>query len=65
MANRNRKEIFGIVNREGTDKAFWTRIGTAFQNRDESWQLLFDYIPTGPDTGIQLRDPKPAASKED
>ena len=28
------------------EKGFWTRIGTAFQNQDGSWNLRFDYLPT-------------------
>jgi hypothetical protein len=57
--NRNKKEIFGVVNRN--DRNFWTRIGTAFENqRDGSWNLLFDYVPVNAATTIQLRDPKPS-----
>ena len=69
MANGNgnsraHKEIFGIVRREGQEKAHWARIGTAFENRDESWTLKFDFIPTDPETGIQLRDPKPREEED-
>ena len=54
-----RKELLGIVKRPGIDKGFWTRIGTAFENKDGSWTLLFDYLPTNPETGIQMREPRP------
>jgi site-specific recombinase XerD len=30
----NTQAIFGVVKREGMEKGFWTRIGTAFQNQD-------------------------------
>ena len=30
----NTQAIFGVVQREGMEKGFWTRIGTAFQNHD-------------------------------
>lgn len=30
------RAIFGVVQREGMEKGFWTRIGTAFQNQDGS-----------------------------
>ena len=34
----------------------WTTIGVAFENRDSSWNLRFDYLPTNMvDTTIQLR----------
>ena len=29
----NTQALFGVVQREGMEKGFWTRIGTAFQNR--------------------------------
>ena len=53
------KQLVAAVERgEGDDKkSFWTRIGTAFENRDGSWNLLFDFIPTHAGrTTIQLRD---------
>ena len=52
------KQIVAAVERgEGTDtKKFWTRIGVAFENRDGSWNLRFDYFPTNPATTVQLRN---------
>ncbi len=42
---------------DGPDaKKLWTRIGAAFENRDGSWNLRFDYFPTSPATTVQLRD---------
>ncbi|MCA9595405.1 MAG: hypothetical protein KC776_18955 [Myxococcales bacterium] len=54
----NMKQIVAVVERgEGTDtKKFWTRIGVAFENRDGSWNLRFDYFPTNPATTVQLRN---------
>ena len=37
------------------ENGFWTRIGTAFQNQDGSWNLRFDYLPTNPSVTIQMR----------
>ena len=51
-----RKEIFGIVERN--ESSFWTRIGVAFENRDGSWNLKFDYVPARPDVKLQLREPR-------
>jgi hypothetical protein len=59
MANKAKRELLGAVRRERSDQNFWTRIGTAFENKDGSWNLLFDYLPTNPDTTIQMREPKP------
>lgn len=54
----NMKQIVAVVERgEGADaKKFWTRIGVAFENRDGSWNLRFDYFPTNAGTTVQLRD---------
>jgi len=54
--------IFGVVQREGMEKGFWTRIGTAFQNQDSSWNLRFDYLPTDPAATVQMR---PVASAQE
>lgn len=59
--SRRVKQIVAAVSRgEGEERqTYWTRIGTAFQNRDESWNQLFDFFPTDPKTTIQLRDIEP------
>ena len=54
----NTQAIFGVVQREGMEKGFWTRIGTAFQNQDGSWNLRFDYLPTDPTATVQMRPVK-------
>lgn len=54
----NTQALFGVVQREGMEKGFWTRIGTAFQNQDGSWNLRFDYLPTDRAVTIQMRPPK-------
>ncbi len=51
----NTQGIFGVVQRQGMEKGFWTRIGTAFQNRDGSWNLRFDYLPTDRTATVQMR----------
>ena len=58
----NTQAIFGVVKREGMEKGFWTRIGTAFQNHDASWNLRFDYLPTDPTATVQMR---PVASGQE
>jgi hypothetical protein len=63
------KAIYGVVQRQrfGDDsepKSYWTQIGIAFENRDSSWNLRFDYLPTDlANTTIQLRDFKRAAAE--
>lgn len=56
-ARANMKQIVAVERGEGADaKKFWTRIGVAFENRDGSWNLRFDYFPTRASTTVQLRD---------
>jgi hypothetical protein len=59
-------EILGVVNRGEGKPAFWTRIGTAFRNRDGvSFTLRFNYLPADlANTTIQLREPRAAKSDE-
>ena len=63
MKTNGKMEIFGVV-RRGEGKAargFWTRIGTAFKNRDGSFNLRFDFLPADlAGTTIQVREPKAA-----
>ena len=64
MSNEsNTKELWGVVRRE-EGKDLWTRIGTAFENQDGSWNLRMNFVPVDPTTTIQLRDPKPAEEGE-
>ena len=61
MANdkKNMKQLVAAIERgEGDDKkTYWTRIGVAFENRDGSWNLRFDFIPARPgEATVQLRD---------
>lgn len=41
----------------GQKKSFWTKIGVAFQNKDGSWNLRFDFFPTNlVNTTVQMRE---------
>jgi hypothetical protein len=38
-------------------KKYWNRIGIAFENRDGSWNLRFDYVPARiSETTIPMRE---------
>lgn len=39
------KDVFVITEREGEEKDYWTRIGVAFVNRDDSLNVVLDAIP--------------------
>lgn len=51
-----------IVERKGYDKPFWSRVGTAFFNRDGSINVLLDSLPTN--GKIQLREDTPKEERE-
>lgn len=62
------KIVYGVTERKG--ESYWTRIGVAFENKDGSLNLKLDFVPTSPDTTIQVReqsepeqDSPPPASK--
>lgn len=58
MTDKKMKQIVAAVERgEGeAKKSYWNRIGVAFENRDGSFNLRFDYFPTSAETTIQIRD---------
>jgi len=62
MESNKMMQIVAVVERgEGEEKKnWWTRIGVAFQNRDGSWNLRFDYLPARmAETTIQVRELEP------
>ena len=64
MNIKNRMRLVAVVQYgEGPEKKNrWSNIGIAFENRDGSWNLIFDYLPANMSaTTIQLRafDPRP------
>ena len=64
---KNMKQIVAAVERvKGSEKqSYWTRIGTAFENSDGSWNQRFDFYPAHPSTTIQLRDIEPRETRDE
>lgn len=58
-APRGWKAVYTIVDRAGTDKKFWVRIGTAFVNRDQSLNVKLDGLPTNGQ--LHIRDAESAS----
>ncbi len=55
----NLKQIVAVKTRN--EKHYWTRLGVAYENKDGSWNLRFDYLPADLNgTTVQLRDINPA-----
>lgn len=56
------KEVFTIVEREGREKPIWLRIGTAFENKDGSINVILDALPAN--MKLHVRDPQPRDGSE-
>ncbi len=56
LNDNDRLAIVGVVNfeHEGEAKSRWTTLGTAFQNKDGSFNLRFEYMPVTGAT-VQIR----------
>ena len=48
------KAVYTIVERKGSDRKLWVRIGTAFENRDGSKNVRLDALPVSGE--IHIRD---------
>ena len=58
MNTKNRMKIVAVVQYGAGDskRSRWTTVGIAFENKDASWNLKFDYLPAHmASTTIQLR----------
>ena len=40
------KDVFTVINKEKDGKAFWVKIGTAFENKDCSLSVALNALPT-------------------
>jgi len=58
MSQKKTMQLVGAIERSGGvgKKTWWTRIGVAFQNKDGSYNLRFDYLPHLAGTTIQMRE---------
>jgi len=57
MKDNKMMQLVAVVQRGDDEKSWWTKIGVAFQNRDGSWNLRFDYLPAKMwETTIQMRE---------
>ena len=59
--NKQMKTVFTVVER-GQGKSIWVRIGTGFLNKDGSWNLHLDAVPTN--GKLQVRDWEPFEKRD-
>lgn len=52
----NRREVWTVCPRGEGKKDYWLRIGTAFENRDGSWSIVLDALPTN--NKLIVREPR-------
>ena len=52
------KLVYTIVEKEGYEKDFWVRIGTAFENRDGSQTIFLDTLPVNGKLHVRERKKK-------
>ncbi len=63
-SERKYKEVWLVEDAPNSQrKAFWTRIGVAFENKDGSWNLRLSAVPIGNNT-LNIRDPRPAENTD-
>ena len=56
--------VFTIVEPQGTSKAIWRRIGSAFANKDGSFRLLLDALPVNGTLHMREAEVESAAHAE-
>ncbi len=56
-ANAKRLAVYVITEKEGLDRALWTKIGSAFKNRDGSFNLHLEALPISGKLHVREFDP--------
>jgi len=56
-AVKNKLVVYSIIEREGLDRAFWANVGRAFKNRDGSYNIHLDALPTNGKLHMREIDP--------
>jgi len=50
-----RKDVFTIIDKGEGNKAFWCKVGSAWENGDGSWNIVLDALPVN--GKLNMRDP--------
>lgn len=51
------RSVYTIIDKGDNRKAYWMKVGIAYQNRDSSWNVYLDVIPF--DRKLQIREDDP------
>jgi hypothetical protein len=52
--------VYSIIERDGLDRAYWANVGRAFRNRDGSYNIHLDALPTNGKLHMREFDPNKA-----
>jgi hypothetical protein len=55
--------VYTIIEKPGTDRSFWWRIGTAWINRDQSINIQLDAFPVNGKLHVREASERPAEGK--
>ena len=50
-------DVFTIIEKEGSDRSFWVKVGACFSNRDGSLNVFLDALPVNGKLQIRAREP--------
>jgi hypothetical protein len=50
-----RKDVFTVIDKGEGKKAYWCKVGSAWENNDGSWNILLDALPVN--GKLNMRDP--------
>ncbi|MFI4978305.1 MAG: hypothetical protein ACHQC8_06515 [Solirubrobacterales bacterium] len=50
-----RKDVFTVIDKGEGKKAYWCKVGSAWENQDGSWNILLDALPVN--GKLNMRDP--------
>ncbi len=62
-APTKRLVVYTIIDKPGTDKSFWQRIGSAWVNRDQSINIQLDALPVNGKLHVREPSERPNDSK--
>jgi hypothetical protein len=60
-SDKERRDVFALTERD--DKTYWTRIGTAYENRDGSITCKLDALPVSGVLQLRFRDEREGAGR--
>ncbi|MDB4971560.1 MAG: hypothetical protein JWN44_7249 [Myxococcales bacterium] len=57
---RTKRVVYSIIEKPGLKKAIWMKIGVAWLNRDQSWNVHLDAIPFDRKLNIREETERPS-----